>query len=124
MCLLTEALKRQCIGYSRTRLANLNSLPNAPAANALNFRAGGILNFAPLKYGKADSFTQIINVKHFAEEDLSGITTNVRRDEWADDGHAFGQQSEVNEISLDKLHQVENEGGEKEPTYVMTSLPG
>jgi hypothetical protein len=124
MCLLTEALEGKCVGYPRPRLASLNSLPNTPAANALNFRAGGIFNFAPLKYGNADSFTQIINVKHFAEEDLSGITTDVRRGEWADDGYAFGQHGEVNEISLDQLHQVKNEGGEKEPTYVMTSLPG
>lgn len=124
MCLLTEALKGQCAGYSRPRLASLNSLPNTPAANVLNFCAGGILNFAPLKYGKADGFTQVVNVKHFAEEDLSGIATDVRRGEWADDGYPFGQHSEVNEISLHKLHQDENEGGEKEPTYVMTSLPG
>ena len=86
--------------------------------------AGGLLDFAPLKYGKTDGFTQIVDVEHIAKEDLPGVTTNVRRGEWADNGYAFGQQSEVNEISLDTLHQVENDGWEKEPTYVITSLAG
>jgi len=45
--------------------------------------------------------TQIIDVKHFTEEDFSSVTADVRRSEWADNGYTFGQHGQVNEVSLD-----------------------
>lgn len=45
--------------------------------------------------------TQVVDIKHFTEEDLSSVTTDVRRSERADNGYTFCQHSQVNEISLD-----------------------
>lgn len=61
--------------------------------------------------------TQIIDVKHFTEEDLSSVTTDVRRSEWADNGYTFGHHSQVNEISLDDSINS-RKGRERNGTHV------
>jgi hypothetical protein len=115
MHLLTEALKVQRIGTSRRRFANLDSLPDTPATNILNFRGGEILDFVPFKYRHTNFFTQIVDVKHIAEEDISSVATNVRRSKRADDWYSFGQRSKVNEVSLGLLSKPEANGERGNP---------
>jgi hypothetical protein len=103
---------------------NLDSLPDTPATNILNFRGGKILDFVPFKYGNTNPFTQVIDIKHFTEEEISRIAAYVRRNKWTDDGHTFGQHGKVNEVSLGTLNEAWGERRNKEPTYVMTSLAG
>ena len=120
--LLTEAVKGQRIGISRLRFANLDSLPDTPATNIFNFRGGEILDFVPFKYGHTDPFTQVVNVKHFTEWDISSIAANMRRSKWANDGYTFGHQGKINEVSLGTLNEAYGEWRKEELTYVMTSL--
>ncbi len=106
--LLTEALKAQRTGYSGPRFANLDGLPDTPATNILNFRDGGgkILDFVPFKHGHTDLFAQIVDIKHFTEEDISGVAADVRRNEWANNGYTFSQYGKVDEISLGTLSEA------------------
>ena len=125
--LLTEALEGQCVGYSGRRLAILDGLPDTPAADILDFwcLGGKVLDFVPLKYGHADLGTQVIYIKHFTEEDISGVAADVvRRSEWANDGYTLGQHGKVDEVSLRKLSKARGERRENlsKPTNVMTSL--
>lgn len=85
---------------------NLDTLPDTPATNILNFRGGDILDFVPFKYGNTDPFTQIVDVKHFTEGDVSSVVANMRRSKWADDGYTFGQLGKVNEVSLGTLNEA------------------
>lgn len=98
----------QCIGYSGRRFANLDGLPDTPATNILNFRgrSGEILDLVPFKYGNTDLVTQVVDIKHFAEEGISGVATDMRRGEWTNDGHTFSQQGKVDEVSLGKLSKA------------------
>ena len=122
--LLTEALKGECIGYSGRRFANLDGLPDTPATNILNFRGltGKILDFMPFQYRHTNLVTQVLDIKHFTKESISGITANVRRSEWANDGYTLGQYGKVDEIPLGKMSKAWGEWRKKDPTYVMTSL--
>jgi hypothetical protein len=94
----------------------LNSLPDAPATNILDFRGGEILDFVPFEYGNTDLSTQIVDVKHFTEEDISSVSANVRRSKWANDGNTFGYQSKINEVSLGTSNvKAEGSGGRRNP---------
>jgi hypothetical protein len=122
--LLTKALESQCVARARSRLAGLNSLPNAPTADIFDFIARKILDFVPLEHRNTDGSTQIIYVKNFAERNIADIEAagnGMRGSEWANDGYTLGQHSEVNEISLGMLRRFFGEWGDN-LTYVMTLL--
>ncbi len=104
--LLTEALMKDSIGKAGRRFATLDGLPDTPATNIVNFRVGKILHFMPFEYGYTDLFTQILDIKHFAEEDISGAVIEVNRNESANDGYTFGQHGKVYKISLDTLSET------------------
>jgi hypothetical protein len=100
-------------------------LPDTPAADVFDFIAMGFLDFAPLEDGYANSFAQVIYVKHFAKIDIARIKAagnSMRGSEWANDGHTLGQHCKINEVSLGTLRQVVGEWRKKELTYVMTLL--
>ena len=100
----------------------MNGLPNTPTAKIFNFRVGGgeVLDLAPFKYGHTDLLTEVVDVKHFTERNVSSVTANVRRSERADDGYTFCQHSKVNEVSLITLNQL-GVRSEKEQTNIRMS---
>jgi hypothetical protein len=60
----------------------------------------------PFKYGHTDLVTQIVDIKHFTEEGISGVTADVRRSEYANDRYTFGYDGKVDEVSLGKLSKA------------------
>jgi hypothetical protein len=99
-------------------------LPNTPAAEILDFFAGGILDFAPFEYRNTDGFTQIFDVEYVTEKDVASVSTNVRGSEWANDGHTLSQHSKVNEVCLDRLIQRPRVQETRTRTHVCHDIVG
>src|SRR6266404_5570241 len=97
---------KESTGKAGRRFVKQDGLPDTPATNIVNFRVGKILDFVPFQYGYTDFFTQILDIKHFAEEDISGVATDVGRSESANDGYTFGQHGKVYKISMDTLSET------------------
>ena len=89
---------------------SLDGLPDAPAAEVFDFRAGWILDFAPFDDRHADSCAEPVEVKNFAEGDTAGFAAYVGWSERTNDGHSLGDHGEVDEIALIETCQRGMEG--------------
>ena len=99
----------QRVPVARFRLASLDGLPDAPAADIFDFGAGRIFDFVPLEYGSANGLTQIVHVEHLAKMDVAGVHAagdGVRDGKWAKDGYTLGQHCHINDVSLENAESI------------------
>lgn len=78
----------------------LYSFPEVPAAEVVYNVALGVLDLIPLEDLYARLFDETWDVEHLTERDDLCISANVRRGKHGDDGDAFGEDAEVDEIRV------------------------
>jgi len=97
---ITESVVVQGAGVTGLAVPVAHGLPDAPAVEAVDGIARGVLDVLPLEDGHVDDSGEAVDVEDLAEGDPAGVAADVHGDKVADDENALRDEREVDQVAL------------------------